>query len=80
MPYPENNRNLHRPTRERIIAHRTWRMLQEARDKIAEMEETVNDLKLRRYELKKARLATLHRYAELTDMSQDVSAGTSPTP
>ncbi|MBO7654032.1 MAG: hypothetical protein J6U40_03840 [Kiritimatiellae bacterium] len=50
----------------------TRRMLQEARDKIAEMEDTINDLKLRRSELEKSRLATLHRCAELAGMSQGV--------
>ncbi|MBP5320966.1 MAG: hypothetical protein J6334_08250 [Kiritimatiellae bacterium] len=50
----------------------TRRMLQKAEQTITELEETIHDLKLRRAELEKTRLATLHRFAELTGMSQGV--------
>lgn len=48
----------------------TRRMLQKSEQRIAELEETLASVKLRRTELEKARMTTLHRCAELVGMCQ----------
>ncbi len=48
----------------------TRRMLLKSEQRIAELEETLNSVKLRRTELEKARMTTLHRCAELVSMCQ----------
>ena len=46
----------------------TRRMLQKSEQRIAELEEALESTKLRRTELEKSRMATLHRCAELIGM------------
>ena len=48
----------------------TRRMLLKSEQRIAELEETLNSVKLRRTELEKARMTSLHRCAELVSMCQ----------
>ncbi len=48
----------------------TRRMLLKAEQRIAMLEESVESLKLRRKELEKSRITTLHRCAELVTMCQ----------
>jgi ribosomal protein S27E len=48
----------------------TRRMLLKSEQRIAELEETLNSVKMRRTELERARMTTLHRCAELVSMCQ----------
>ncbi|MDD4102460.1 MAG: hypothetical protein PHU80_07500 [Kiritimatiellae bacterium] len=48
----------------------TRRMLQKSEQHVAELEETLNSVKLRRTELERARMTTMHRCAELVNMCQ----------
>ena len=48
----------------------TRRMLLKSEQRIAELEETLGSIKVRRTELEKARMTTLHRCAELVNMCQ----------
>jgi hypothetical protein len=48
----------------------TRRMLLKSEQRVAELEETLNSIKLRRSELEKSRMTTLHRCAELVNMCQ----------
>jgi len=48
----------------------TRRMLLKSEQRIAELEETLNSIKVRRTELEKSRMTTLHRCAELVSMCQ----------
>jgi ribosomal protein S27E len=48
----------------------TRRMLLKGEQRVAELEETLSSIKLRRTELEKARMTTLHRCAELVGMCQ----------
>ncbi|HRR35185.1 MAG TPA: hypothetical protein P5026_13870 [Kiritimatiellia bacterium] len=48
----------------------TRRMMLKCEQRIAELEETLASIKLRRTELEKARMTTLHRCAELVGMCQ----------
>lgn len=48
----------------------TRNLLQKSERSVAELEEALNSVKLRRAELEKGRMATLHRCAELSSMSQ----------
>lgn len=48
----------------------TRRMMLKSEQRIAELEETLASIKLRRTELEKARMTTLHRCAELVGMCQ----------
>ena len=49
----------------------TRRMLLKSEQRIAELEETLSSIKIRRTELEKARMTTLHRCAELVSMCQN---------
>jgi len=49
----------------------TRRMLLKSEQRIAELEETLNSIKVRRTELEKSRMTTLHRCAELVSMCQE---------
>jgi transcription elongation factor Elf1 len=49
----------------------TRRMLQKSEQRVAELEEAMQSVKLRRTELEKARMTTLHRCAELVGMCQN---------
>ncbi len=49
----------------------TRRMLLKSEQRIAELEETLGSIKVRRTELEKARMTTLHRCAELVSMCQN---------
>lgn len=53
------------------LLFQTRRMLQKSESRLAELEETLGSLKLRRTELEKARMTTLHRCAELVGMCQN---------
>ncbi len=48
----------------------TRRMLLKSEQRIAELEETLGSIKVRRTELEKSRMTTLHRCAELVSMCQ----------
>ena len=48
----------------------TRRMLQKSEQHVVELEETLNSVKLRRTELERARMTTMHRCAELVNMCQ----------
>ena len=48
----------------------TRRMLQKSEQHVSELEETLNSVKLRRTELERARMTTMHRCAELVNMCQ----------
>ena len=48
----------------------TRRMLLKSEQRVAELDETLNSIKVRRTELEKARMTTLHRCAELVSMCQ----------
>lgn len=48
----------------------TRRMLQKSEQHVAELEETLNSIKLRRTELERARMTTMHKCAELVNMCQ----------
>ncbi|MDR2850234.1 MAG: hypothetical protein LBW77_06830 [Verrucomicrobiota bacterium] len=48
----------------------TRRMLQKSEQRVAELEETLGSIKLRRTELEKSRMTTLHRCAELVGLCQ----------
>lgn len=48
----------------------TRRMMLKSEQRVAELEETLASIKLRRTELEKARMTTLHRCAELVGMCQ----------
>lgn len=48
----------------------TRRMLQKSEQNVAELEEALNSVKLRRTELERARTATMHRFAEMINMCQ----------
>lgn len=48
----------------------TRRMLLKSEQRVAELEETLGSIKLRRTELEKSRMSTLHRCAELVGMCQ----------
>jgi len=48
----------------------TRRMLLKSEQRVAELEETLGSIKVRRTELEKARMTTLHRCAELVNMCQ----------
>ena len=49
----------------------TRRMLQKSEQRVVELEEAIVSVKLRRTELEKARMTTLHRCAELVGMCQN---------
>ena len=49
----------------------TRRMLLKSEQRIVELEETLTSIKIRRTELEKARMTTLHRCAELVSMCQN---------
>ena len=48
----------------------TRRMLAKSEQRVVELEESLNSLKLRRSELEKSRISTLHRCAELVNLCQ----------
>ncbi len=48
----------------------TRRMLQKIEQHVSELEETLNSVKLRRTELERARMSTMHKCAELVNMCQ----------
>ncbi len=48
----------------------TRRMLQKSEQNVAELEEALNSIKLRRTELERARTATMHRFTEMVNMCQ----------
>ena len=48
----------------------TRRMLQKSEQHVVELEETLNSVKLRRTELERSRMTTMHRCAELVNMCQ----------
>jgi len=50
----------------------TRRMMLKSEQRISELEETLNSIKVRRTELEKSRMTTLHRCAELVNMCQSV--------
>ena len=50
----------------------TRRMMLKSEQRISELEETLNSIKVRRTELEKSRMTTLHRCAELVNMCQGV--------
>ena len=50
----------------------TRRMMLKSEQRISELEETLNSIKVRRTELEKSRMTTLHRCAELVHMCQSV--------
>jgi hypothetical protein len=50
----------------------TRRMLLKSEQRIAELEETLNSIKMRRTELEKSRMTTLHRCAEVVNLCQSV--------
>ncbi len=50
----------------------TRRMMLKSEQRIAELEETLNSIKMRRTELEKSRMTTLHRCAELVNLCQGV--------
>jgi len=50
----------------------TRRMLLKGDQRIAELEETLNSIKVRRTELEKSRMTTLHRCAEVVNLCQTV--------
>ncbi len=50
----------------------TRRMMLKSEQRINELEETLNSIKMRRTELEKSRMTTLHRCAELVNMCQGV--------
>ncbi len=51
----------------------TRRMLQKSEQHVAELDETLTSIKARRTELEKARMATLHRCAEMMGMCQTIT-------
>ncbi len=50
----------------------TRRILLKSEQHVSELEETLNSVKLRRSELEKARMATLHRCAEVVNLCQNM--------
>ncbi len=50
----------------------TRRMMLKSEQHVAELEETLNSVKVRRTELEKSRMTTLHRCAELVNLCQAV--------
>jgi len=50
----------------------TRRMMLKSEQRINELEETLNSIKMRRTELERSRMTTLHRCAELVNMCQSV--------
>jgi hypothetical protein len=50
----------------------TRRMLLKSEQRIAELEETLSSIKMRRTELEKSRMTTLHRCAEVVNLCQSV--------
>ena len=48
----------------------TRRMLQKSEQRLTELEESLNSVKMRRTELERARMTTMHRCAELVNMCQ----------
>lgn len=48
----------------------TRRMLQKSEQSVVELEDTLASVKLRRTELERARMNTMHKYAELVNMCQ----------
>jgi ribosomal protein S27E len=50
----------------------TRRMMLKSEQRVAELEETLNSIKMRRTELEKSRMTTLHRCAELVNLCQGI--------